>query len=124
VSKNDEDVLKLSEDFVNVKGAEWVAVDTLSQQIKELNNGIILVKEMAKKYALSSTDMGEFSLSAESKMTVLTNEFAKAKVNFADLIKYFGEDPNLTPEALFRTINTFVSMFDQAYKEMKDKGRG
>jgi hypothetical protein len=140
VSKNDEDVLKLSEDFVPVKAAERVAVDMLSQQLKELTKGIDLIKEMAKKYApqnenvdceidqeipedelLSATAMGKFSLSAESKITSLTKEFAEAKVNFADLLEFFGEDPNLTPEAFFCTINTFVSMFDQTYKELKRK---
>lgn len=140
MSKNDEDVLKLSEDFVPVKAAERVAVDMLSQQLKELTKGIDLIKEMAKKYApqnenvdceideeipedelLSATAMGKFSLSAESKITSLTKEFAEAKVNFADLLEFFGEDPNLTPEAFFCTINTFVSMFDQTYKELKRK---
>lgn len=141
VSKNDEDVLQLSEDFVPVKAAERVAVDMLAQQLKELTKGIDLIKEMAKKYAhqndcvdgeevdeetpedelLSSTAMGKFSLSAESKITSLTKEFAEAKVNFADLLEFFGEDPNLTPEAFFCTINTFVSMFDQTYKELKRK---
>lgn len=140
VSKNDEDVLKISEDFVPVKAAERVAVDMLSQQLKELTNGIHLIKEMAKKYTfqrdsadagaedetpedelLSATPMGKFSLSAESKITSLTKEFAEAKVNFADLLEFFGEDSNLTPEAFFCTINTFVSMFDQTYKELKRK---
>ena len=140
VSKNDEDVLKLSEDFVPVKAAERVAVDMLSQQLKELTNGIELIKDMAKKYApqndavdgevedeipedelLGATPMGKFSLSAESKITSLTKEFAEAKVNFADLLEFFGEDANLTPEAFFCTINTFVTMFDQTYKELKRK---
>lgn len=123
-----------------MKAAERVAVDMLSQQIKELTNGIELIKEMAKKYApqnesteidaeediredelLSATPMGKFSLSAESKITSLTKNFAEAKVYFADLLEFFGEDLNLTPEAFFCTINTFVSMFDQTYKELKRK---
>ena len=133
-------MLKLSEDFIPVKAAERVAVDMLSQQLKELTNGIELIKDMAKKYApqnetvdgevedeipedesLGATPMGKFSLSAESKITSLTTEFAEAKVNFADLLEFFGEDANLTPEAFFCTINTFVSMFDQTYKELKRK---
>lgn len=141
VSKNDEDVLLISEDFIPVKAAERVAVDMLSQQLNELTKGIELIKVMAKKYArqsetavdkeseevtpedelLSATPMGKFSLSAESKITSLTQEFAEAKVNFADLLEFFGEDSNLTPEAFFCTINTFISMFDQTYKELKRK---
>lgn len=140
VSKNDEDVLLISEDFIPVKAAERVAVDMLSQQLNELTKGIELIKVMAKKYArqsettvdkeseevtpedvLSATPMGKFSLSAESKITSLTKEFAEAKVNFADLLEFFGEDSNLTPEAFFCTINTFISMFDQTYKELKRK---
>ncbi|KAL3782204.1 hypothetical protein HJC23_001024 [Cyclotella cryptica] len=140
VSKNDEDVLRLSEDFGPVKAAERVAVDMLSQQLKELSNGIKLVKKMAKKYSpnqdladeetndatpedelLSATPMGKFSLSAESLITSLTNEFDGAKNSFADLLEFFGEDASLTPEAFFCTINTFVSMFDQTYKDLNRK---
>lgn len=140
VSKNDEDVLRLSDDFGPVKAAERVAVDMLSQQLRELSNGIKLVKKMAMKYSpnqdladdeshdgtpedelLSVTPMGKFSLSAASIILSLTNEFDSAKNSFADLLEFFGEDSSLTPEAFFCTINTFVSMFDQTYKELKRK---
>ncbi len=140
VSKNDKDVLRLSEDFGPVKAAERVAVHMISQQLRELSNGIQLVKKMAKNYSpnqylagdkthdatpedelLSATPMGKFSLSAESSIKSLTNEFDAAKNNFADLLDFFGEDSSLTPEAFFCTINTFVSMFDQTYKELKRK---
>jgi hypothetical protein len=114
----------------------------LSQQLKELASGIELIKKMAIKYApdgersgedevdkheptdnelLSASPMGKFSLSAESKITSLMNEFGGAKSSFVDLLEFFGEDENLTPEAFFCTINTFVSMFDQTYKELKRK---
>lgn len=140
VSKNDKDVLRLSEDFGPVKAAERVAVDMLSQQLRELSNGIQMVKKMAKNYSpnqylagdkthdatpedelLSATPMGKFSLSAESLIKSLTNEFDAAKNSFADLLDFFGEDASLTPEAFFCTINTFVYMFDQANKELKRK---
>lgn len=140
VSKNDEDVLRLSEDFGPVKAAERVAVDMLSQQLRELSNGIKLIKKMAKNYSpnqdlagdethnatpedefLSATPMGKFSLSAESIIKSLTNEFDAAKNSFSDLLDFFGEDSSLTPEAFFCTINTFLSMFDQTYKELKRK---
>jgi len=122
-----------------VKAAERIAVDMLSQQLKELTSGIKLIKKMAKRYApqnesndedventpedelLGATPMGKFSLGAESKILSLTKEFAEAKVNFSDLLEFFGEDANLTPEAFFCTINSFVSMFDQTYKELKHK---
>ena len=136
VQKNDEDVLKLSEDFIPVKAAERVAVDMLSQQLKEMTNGIKLVKQVVKKYAsdkgikaeespedelLSATSMGRFSLSAASKLQSLSNEFESAKKNFADLLQFFGEDSTMTPEAFFCTVNTFVSMFDQTRIELKRK---
>lgn len=139
VQKNDEDVLKLSEDFVPVKAAERVAVDMISQQLREMSNGIKLVKKTAIKYVpdascpmdedddtaeeelLGATPIGKFSLSAESKIKSLSNEFDSAKSNFADLLEFFGEDSGMTPEAFFRTVNSFVSMFDQTRDELLRK---
>jgi hypothetical protein len=136
VEKNDEDVLKLLEDFGPVKAAERVAMDMLAQHLREMDKGINLVKDVAKRYLpkveapadeiaedelLGATPMGRFSLSAASKIQSLSNEFDEAKRNFADLLQFFGEDTTMTPEAFFCTINTFVSMFDQTYKELKRK---
>jgi len=49
VQKNDEDVLKLSEDLVPVKAAERVAMDILAKEMKDIKNGIELVKDVVKR---------------------------------------------------------------------------
>ena len=140
VQKNDEDVLKLSEDFVPVKAAERVAMEMLAQQLKEMEKGIKLVKDVVKRHLpetvaptdgmpdempedelLGATPMGRFALSAASKIHSLSIKFDEAKGNFAELLQFFGEDKLMTPEAFFCTINTFVSMFDQTHKELKRK---
>jgi len=140
VQKNDEDVLKLSEDFVPVKAAERVAMEMLAQQLKEMEKGIKLVKDVVKRHLpetvastdgmtdempedelLGATPMGRFSLSAASKIHSLSIKFDEAKGSFQNLLQFFGEDNTMTPEAFFCTINTFVSMFDQTHKELKRK---
>ena len=144
VQKNDEDVLKVSEDFVPVKAAERVAMDMLAQQLKEMDKGAQLVKDVVKRHLpsliqfmrtdsvptdeetpedelLGASPMGRFSLGASSKIQSLSKEFNDAKSNFIDLLEFFGEDGTMTPEAFFCTINTFVSMFDQTHKELMRK---
>jgi len=137
VQKNDEDVLKLSEDFVPVKEAERVAMDMLEKELKDLEKGVELLKNVVMRHLppdlaapadetpedelLDATAMGKFSLSAMSKIQSLCYEFANAKSNFSDLLQFFGEDMAMTPEAFFCTINTFVSMFDRTHKELKRK---
>lgn len=134
VQKNDEDVLKLAEDFAHLKAAERVAIDVLAQQMTDMEKGIRVVKnvclrhlpqsvasELPEDELLSTTPMGQFSLRATSKIHSLTNEFANARVNFADLVQFFGEDMLMTPVAFFSTINTFVTMFDKTHKELKRK---
>jgi hypothetical protein len=70
---------------------------------------------------LDSTPMGRFAISAASKIKSLTNEFDDAKRSFSDLLRFFGEDSSMSPEAFFCTINTFASMFDQTHKELVRK---
>jgi len=133
VLKNDEDVLKVSEDFIPLRAAERVAMDMLSQQLKEMSRGIESVKdivmrnlsetvapddEILEEELLAITAMGRFSLSAASKIQSLSNEFDNARDNFANLLQFFGEDQSMTPEAFFSTINTFVSMFDETHKDL------
>jgi len=151
VQKNDEDVLKLSEDFAPVKAAEYVAMDMLASELKNMEKGIDSLKNVVLKHLpedlpapsedtpeeyelrrannfegsnvdqLLATPMGKFSLSASAKIKSLSNEFGKGKTNFAVLLEFFGEDTSMTPEAFFCTINTFVSMFDQTHKELVRK---
>lgn len=133
VQKNDEDVLNLSEDFVPVKAAERVAMDMLASQLKEMQSGLRVVKDVvmrnftqcdetsSEEEILNSTSMGKFSISATSKIQSLANEFDKAKGNFSKLLQFFGEDSTMSPEAFFCTINTFVSMFENTHKELKRK---
>ena len=137
VQKNDEDVLKLSEDLVPVKEAERVAMDMLEKELKDLEKGVELLKNVVMRHLppdlaapadetpedelLDATAMGKFSLIAMSKIQSLCYECANAKSNFSDLLQFFGEDMAMTPEAFFCTINTFVSMFDRTHKELKRK---
>ena len=151
VQKNDEDVLKLSEDFGPVKAAEYVAMDMLASELKNMEKGIDSLKNVVLKHLpedlpapsedtpeeyelrrannfegsnvdqLLATPMGKFSLSASAKIKSLSNEFAKGKTNFAGLLEFFGENTSMTPEAFFCTIKTFVSMFDQTHKELVRK---
>jgi len=151
VQKNDEDVLKLSEDFGPVKAAEYVAMDMLASELKNMEKGIDSLKNVVLKHLpedlpapsedtpeeyelrrannfegsnvdqLLATPMGKFSLSASAKIKSLSNEFGKGKTNFAGLLEFFGEETSMTPEAFFCTINTFVSMFDQTHKELVRK---
>jgi hypothetical protein len=144
VQKNDKDVLKVSDDFVPVKAAERVAMDMLAQQLKEMDEGARLAKDVVKRHLLSliqltrtdsvptdeetpedellgASPMGRFSLSASSKIQSLSKEFNDAKSKFTNLLEYFGEDHTMTPEAFFCTVNTFVSMFDQTHKELMQK---
>ena len=136
VQKNDADVLKLSEDFAPVKAAERVAMDMLSLELTKMDQGIeklqAVVKnnlpepsdsgsEIEEDELINSTPMGRFSTSAASKIQSLSNEFNDVRSSFTDLLRYFGEDNSMSPEAFFGTINTFVSMFDQTHKELVRK---
>merc|ERR1712216_208164 len=74
---------------------------------------MLATSEMSEDELLRFTPMGRFSLSAASKIQVLSNQFDDAQKNFAKLLQFFGEDKSMTAGAFFCTINTFVSMFDQ-----------
>ena len=136
VQKNDADVLKLSEDFAPVKAAERVAMDMLSMDLTKMDQGIEKLQAVVKNNLpepndsgsereedelIDSTPMGRFSISAASKIQSLSNEFNNVRSSFTDLLRYFGEDSSMSPEAFFGTINTFISMFDQTHKELVRK---
>lgn len=126
----------MSDDFVPVKAAERVSMEMLAQQLKELQQGIELVKAVAMRHLpesftvtddlldneiLGATSMGQFALSAASTIETLSNDFTDVKNSFADLLQFFGEESTMSPEVFFCTINTFVSLFDHTHKELKRK---
>lgn len=134
VQKNDEDVLKLSDDLLPVKAAQRVAVDMLSQQLTEMSNGVKLVGEVAKNNTpvddttgtpedelMAMTAMGEFFLDASAKIRSLSFELIAAKNKFSELLVYFGEDNSMNPDTFFSTLNSFVAMFDETLDELKRK---
>lgn len=136
VQKNDMDVLRVSEDLEPAKAAERVAMEVLAQQVREIEKSIHLVKNVVKRFLqkrdtpfdglseeelLSTTPMGQFALSAASKMQSLSTQFEDAKSNFSGLLQFFGEDKTMTVEAFFCTINTFLSTFDNTNKDLNRK---
>lgn len=52
--------------------------------------------------------MGQFAISAASEIQSLTKEFDDARSSFSDLLRYYGEDSSMSPQAFFCTINAFV----------------
>ena len=135
LQKNDEDVLRLAEDFVPVKAAERVSMDMIAQQLREMETGVGLVTDVAKRHLIETpvdsttpvddlvrlTAMGQFSFNAESTIQTLIIEFADVKNQFVELLQFFGEDSAVTPEQFFCTINSIVSVFDHTHKELKRK---
>ncbi len=111
-------------------------MEMLAQQVKELEHGIDLVKNVVKRHMpklvdtsddipedefLSATPMGQFALKSSTLIESLSADFTTVKNNFGDLLHFFGEETTMTPEAFFCTINTFISLFDQTHKELKRK---
>ena len=136
VLQNDKDVMRVSEDFIPVRAAERVSMESLNKELKEMGKGIVVVKDVVKRYLpesvvpsnetpqdklLGATPMGRFSLTAASTIQSISNEFADAKSNYADIAQFFGKNKPITPEAFFNTINTSISMFEQTHKEIKRK---
>lgn len=135
LQKNDEDVLRLAEDFVPVKAAERVSMDMIAQQLREMEKGVGLVTDVAKRHLIETpvdnttpvddlvrlTAMGQFSFNAESTIQTLIIEFADVKNQFVELLQFFGEDSAVTPEQFFCTVNSIISVFDHTHKELKRK---
>ena len=121
LQKNDEDVLRFVEDFVSVKSAERVSMDMIAMQLRDMEKGVQSVMHVTKRHLIQTqvdrpTDMGHFSLKAESTVQSLIIEVAEVKKQFAELLQFFGEDSTVTPEQFFSTINNIVSVFDHTNK--------
>ena len=121
LQKNDEDVLRFVEDFVSVKSAERVSMDMIAMQLRDMEKGVQSVMHVTKRHLIQtqvdrSTDMGQFSLKAESTIQSLIIEVAEVEKQFAELLQFFGEDSTVTPEQFFSTINNIVSVFDHTNK--------
>jgi hypothetical protein len=72
---------------------------------------------------LQTSAVGRFTLDACLRMAVLVNEVEKAKEQFDELSRYFGEEER--PDEVFCTIGTFARNFEIALDEVieaeKDK---
>jgi len=47
---------------------------------------------------------------AEKALEDANNSIAVMKTKFADVLRYFGEDPEMTPQAFFNTLVSFMKV--------------
>ena len=133
--KNDEDVLKISQDFIPLKSAERVSIEALDEQMKKMNESMELVKGMLKKYpqirgegdvtsaaeVTKGTTMDQFFSRAVPKILSMSEELTHVKSNFKELLQYFGECEKTTPKDFFCIINKFAGALEQARKDLRTK---
>ena len=130
IAKNDNDILRISEEFMPVRAAKRFVFAAVSDQLADLTNGMELVNKMAKKCSQLNcenntaagtgiaTELEQFAKNTELRVRQAADGFNEASSNFANLLGFFGEENTIKPEAFFSTINKFVNMVDETSKEI------
>jgi len=136
IEKNDKDVLNIKEDLEPAKKAERIVVEGLKKSLADLSNGLDTVNEMGMEEAqrqakgkgdkslvadvnsvLAQTNIGQFAISADVRLKVLSAELDEAVEACTGLLTYFGEDSIMPTDVFFSTLNGFIAMFGTALED-------
>ncbi|CAM6106953.1 unnamed protein product [Calypogeia fissa] len=129
--RTDEKVLKLTEVSRAVKAAANLSLERMQSGLRELENGLDLIKAEISVVTEASHDdqqlvilMMPFYEKVNSEVMGLTDLHNTTMANLKDLAIYFGE--TLKQERLidlFKTMREFFFMFDQVTLELKEARR-
>jgi len=136
IEKNDKDVLNVKDDLEPAKKAERIVAEGLKKSLADLSNGLDTVNEMGLEEAqrqakgkgdknlvadvnsvLAQTNIGQFAISADVRLKVLSAELNEAVEACTGLLTYFGEDAVMPSDVFFSTLNGFIAMFGTALED-------
>ncbi|XP_042226159.1 disheveled-associated activator of morphogenesis 1-like isoform X2 [Homarus americanus] len=124
------DILRLDEDFPNIKEASKVNITELEKEISGLRQGLDFIeREVTWHRGQGSSPpgdrfrlaMNEFTALAKDKFTNMESQFKMMKTQFDNVTTMFGEDFKTTqPEDFFGTFDSFVDNFREAKKDLEN----
>ncbi|KAL7532341.1 LOW QUALITY PROTEIN: hypothetical protein ACHAXR_005729 [Thalassiosira sp. AJA248-18] len=121
VQKNDEDLLKLPDEFGPLNALKGISVAAHSEKIKSLSNRLVSNdKGNTREWRGGGvqTDMGKFASEASDRLPTLSSQLNQTKKKFASLLDFFGENSALPSDVFFGTVCTFASLFDDTHKQL------
>jgi hypothetical protein len=138
VQAQDPDVLNFRQDLAHIQDASVFSTGAIIGELGALAQQLDVAKaipmlgtneEPASSVAAAATEAaaGEDLSSAPYSLFLQVAsgqlESAHAEVNrvqrkYRDILNYFGEDPDLSSEVFFQTLNKFGASFDQAVFEV------
>nr|XP_053627199.1 uncharacterized protein LOC128684895 isoform X2 [Cherax quadricarinatus]XP_053627200.1 uncharacterized protein LOC128684895 isoform X2 [Cherax quadricarinatus] len=124
------DILRLDEDFPNIKEAGKVNITELEKEISSLRQGLDFIEREVTWHRGQGSPppgdrfrlaMNEFTALAKDKFTNLEAQFNFMKSQFENVTALFGEDSKTTqPEDFFGTFDSFIDMFREAKKDLEN----
>nr|XP_045619347.1 disheveled-associated activator of morphogenesis 1-like isoform X1 [Procambarus clarkii] len=124
------DILRLDEDFPNIKEAAKVNITELEKEISGLRQGLDFIEREVTWHRGQGSPppgdrfrlaMNEFTALAKDKFTNMEAQFNLMKTQFESVTTLFGEDSKTTqPEDFFGTFDTFIDMFREAKKDLEN----
>lgn len=125
-----KDIVKMDEDFPNIKEAAKVNITELEKEINSLRQGLDFIeKEVSWHRAQGSTPpgdrfrlaMNEFLALAKDKLVNMESQFENMKTQFLTLAAMFGEDGKTSqPEDFFGTFDTFIDTLKDAKRDLEN----
>ncbi|KAK7013355.1 Dishevelled associated activator of morphogenesis 2, partial [Halocaridina rubra] len=125
-----KDIIRLDEDFPNVKEAAKVNITELEKEMSSLRQGLDFIeREVAWHRAQGSTPpgdrfrlaMNEFSALAKDKLVHMESLFENMRSQFETVVAVFGEDTkSAQPEDFFGTFDSFIDTFKDVKKDLEN----
>ena len=115
------------EELLPVKTTGALSFDALTSTFKDVKNGLASVKSAIKQETFpvttdrKSKSMRTFAFDAESQLDGLSSRYTDVKVQFSNLLKYFGEDSSMTIDKFFTTLNQFIFLYENVLEELRKK---
>lgn len=117
IKKNDESILDLSRGLKSVWPASKKTFAAASTELQQLEAGVGLVERLAADTPALNADspvkrpipaIHLFLCQATEALEGLRQDMARARGKFNNLLRYFGEEPHLSPAAFFSTLGAFL----------------
>jgi len=126
VRDNSPDLLCVNVDMVSVGPAQYVIIEKIGSELKEMTNQLThskatvaaegqRKKEEGKARAhVDLTEMEMFFMCATEHLEEAHAQLNSAKNSFREILRYLGQDPTMLSADFFGSLNQFLTTFDAA----------
>jgi len=134
IQRHDTSIFHFKDDLKHVRSAAYIRGSVIAESVQELNDGLRDVQSIFYDFVTDKIDpkradqlkrgyFQSFLHATQDRVSKLNLAVQRMNSKFQSILRYFGEDPELSSDEFFKTLHSFSTAFEEAREDVERSQR-